>query len=151
MQSVFSEWLFTVKSAELWFHSAHHLTKGVGFAGDHVNLYGMIYTQLQTEFDGVAEKVLGLTGDETLLCPKHIIKGSLAILEKYPSTSNMSEYDIALTAHKLIMDYCLWENNFHAKLDEAGLLTIGTDDLLSTNASNHEKYAYLLQQRTKKQ
>tara|TARA_A100001015_G_C15016446_1_gene725776 strand:- start:1490 stop:1945 length:456 start_codon:yes stop_codon:yes gene_type:complete len=150
MQHIFSEWLFTVKSAELWFHSAHHLTKGVGFAGDHTNLYGLIYTELQAEFDAVAERVLGLTGDETLLCPKHIIQGALSILGKYPSTANMSAHDIALAGHKLIIDYCLWENNFHAKLDEAGLLTIGTDDLLSANASNHEKYAYLLQQRTKK-
>lgn len=150
MQEVFSEWLCTVKAAELWFHSAHHLTKGTGFSGDHVNLYGMIYTELQEEFDAVAERVLGLTNQEELLCPKHIISMALELLKKYPSPVNMSDIDIALTAHKLILDYCLWENNFHMHLDQSNMLTIGLDDLLSANASNHERYAYLLQQRGKR-
>ena len=151
MQNMFSEWICTAKAAELWFHSAHHLTKGTGFAGDHVNLYGMIYTQLQAEFDAVAERALGLTNDETLLCPKHILSGTSALLQHYPSTSNMSDHDIASAAYALVVDYCKWENNFHDRLDEAGMLTIGLDDLLSANASNHERYAYLLQQRLKKQ
>lgn len=150
MQEVFSEWLCMVKSAELWFHSAHHLTKGTGFSGDHVNLYGVIYTELQEEFDATAERVLGLTGKEELLCPKEVISSALLLLGQYPSPANLSDHDIAMAAHKFILDYCLWENNFHAHLDDAGLLTIGLDDLLSSNASRHEKYAYLLQQRTKR-
>jgi DNA-binding ferritin-like protein len=149
MQQVFSEWLCMVKTAELWFHSAHHLVKGAGFSGDHVGLYGMIYTELQEEFDAVAERVLGLTDKEELLCPKHITSTSIKLLEQYPSPANMSSLDIALAAHKLVLDYCIWENNFHTHLDDLGLLTIGLDDLLSGNASNHEKYAYLLQQRVK--
>lgn len=151
MQGVFSEWICTVKAIELWFHSAHHLTKGTGFSGDHVNLYGMIYTELQEEFDAVAERVLGLTGDEGLLCPKHVTAQALQLLNTYPSPVNMSDYDIALSAQQIIMGYCMWENNFHGVLDQQGLLTIGLDDLLSANASNHERYAYLLNQRVKKQ
>ena len=144
---VFSEWLCTVKATELWFHSAHHLTKGTGFAGDHVNLYGVIYTELQAEFDAVAERVLGLTGDEKLLCPKHIIKHAYMMLEQYDSPVNRCAEEIAQIAHNIILGYCMWENNFHHHMDESGLLTIGLDDLLSTNAGNHERYAYLLQQR----
>lgn len=151
MHGIFSEWIYTVKAVELWFHSAHHLTKGTGFSGDHTSLYGMIYTELQDEFDAVAERVLGLTGDEGLLCPKHIMAESLQLLNTYPSPSNMSDQDIAMAANQIILNYCLWENNFHAVLDQQGLLTIGLDDLLSGNASNHEKYAYLLGQRVKKQ
>ena len=151
MYSQFSEWIYMVKAAELWFHSAHHLTKGTGFSGDHVNLYGVIYTELQEEFDAVAERVLGLTNDEGLLCPKHTIAGASKILETYPSPVNMSDHDIAMAAHQIILNYCLWENNFHTLVDQQGLLTIGLDDLLSGNASNHERYVYLLQQRIKKQ
>ena len=150
MHGVFSEWVCTVKAIELWFHSAHHLTKGTGFSGDHVNLYGMIYTELQEEFDAVAERALGLTGDEGLLCPKHIMTQALQLLSTYPSPSNMSDHDIALAAQQIIIGYCMWENNFHDTLDQQGLLTIGLDDILSSNASRHEKYAYLLQQRTKR-
>jgi len=151
MHGIFSEWINMVKATEIWFHSAHHLTKGTGFSGDHTNLYGMIYTELQEEFDAVAERALGLTGDEGLLCPKHIMAEALQLLNTFPSPSNMSEHDIALAAQQIIHGYCVWENNFHASLDEQGLLTIGLDDLLSQNASQHERYAYLLNQRVKKQ
>lgn len=150
MQQVFSEWLCMIKTAELWFHSAHHLTKGTGFSGDHVNLYGMIYSELQEEFDAAAERVLGLTNQEELLCPQKIAFQALSKLKEYPSPSNMSDHDIVLTAHALILEYCLWENNFHSKLDDMGILTIGLDDLISSNAGTHERYAYLLQQRSKR-
>lgn len=151
MHGVFSEWICTVKAVELWFHAAHHLTKGTGFSGDHANLYGVIYTELQQEFDAVAERVLGLTGDEGLLCPKHVTAQALQLLNTYPSLANMSDHDIALSAKQIVLGYCLWENNFHSTLDQQGLLTLGLDDLLSANAGRHERYAYLLNQRTKKQ
>ena len=151
MLNQMSEWVYMAKATELWFHSAHHLTKGTGFSGDHVGLYGMIYTELQEEFDSVAERILGLTNDEMMICQKNIMSGASQLLNSYPSPSNMSDYDIALAAQQIIVNYCLWENNFHAILDEAGILTIGLDDLLSNNASNHERYVYLLQQRAKKQ
>jgi DNA-binding ferritin-like protein len=145
-----SEWICMVKAVEVWFQSAHHLTKGTGFAGDH-DTYGRIYSQIHGEFDDVAERVLGLTNQESFLCPKEILGKTQEILDAYPSPANMSDYDIAMTALSIITGYCVWENNFHSMMDEAGLLTIGLDDLLSNNASNHEKYVYLLQQRTKKQ
>ena len=30
----------SLRALQLWFHSAHVLAKGTGFAGDHVDLYG---------------------------------------------------------------------------------------------------------------
>ena len=32
-----------LRAAYIWFHSAHHTTRGVSFSGDHVNLYPKIY------------------------------------------------------------------------------------------------------------
>ena len=63
----------------------------------------------------------------------------------------MSDHDIALSAQQIVLGYCMWENNFHSTLDQQGLLTLGLDDLLSANAGRHERYAYLLNQRAKKQ
>jgi hypothetical protein len=149
MQDVFSEWLCMAKSVEIWFHSAHHLTKGTGFSGDHVNLYGMIYTELQEEFDAASERVLGITNNEKLLCPIQLTNLALEKLKQWPSTANLSGQDIGMAAHRIILEYSLWENNFHSHLDGLGLLTIGLDDMISSNASNHERYIYLLQQRSK--
>ena len=41
----------SLRALQLWFHSAHILAKGTGFAGDHVNLYGRIYSELTEEID----------------------------------------------------------------------------------------------------
>ena len=43
------------KGLHTWFHAAHQVTKGVGFAGDHVNLYGEIYNGISEDFDKLVE------------------------------------------------------------------------------------------------
>ena len=42
----------------MWFHAAHHVTKGKGFAGDHELLYGRIYESASKDFDVIVEKFL---------------------------------------------------------------------------------------------
>ena len=42
----------SLRAIQLWFHSAHILAKGTGFAGDHVNLYGRIYDEVTEEIVG---------------------------------------------------------------------------------------------------
>ena len=46
------------KANQMWFHSAHHVTKGKGFAGDHELLYGKIYQTLTEDLDALIETSL---------------------------------------------------------------------------------------------
>ena len=46
LSGLLAEYLGCVRALGLWFHGAHQLTKGSGFAGDHVDLYGKIYEEL---------------------------------------------------------------------------------------------------------
>ena len=54
------------KALQSWFHSAHQVTKGVGFAGDHVNLYGEIYNGIIEDFDKLVEKSIIIAYRESL-------------------------------------------------------------------------------------
>ena len=57
------------KATQMWFHAAHHLSKGKSFAGDHVLLYGKIYETLTNDLDAIIEKAISFTDRETVACP----------------------------------------------------------------------------------
>ena len=56
MQDLVISYIGFTKSVLTWFHAAHHVTKGTGFAGDHVSLYGEIYQEIIDLFDELVEK-----------------------------------------------------------------------------------------------
>ena len=58
MQDEVIKYIGCTKALLTWFHAAHHVTKGPGFAGDHVNLYGEIYNNIVEDFDALVEKII---------------------------------------------------------------------------------------------
>ncbi len=144
-----SKFLGAFRGMHIWFHSAHVMTKGTGFAGDHVLLYGKIYEEITDQLDGAMEKVLGLTDDESLLCPKEMIKSTQMALELYDSPSNSSAHNIALTALQIVENFLtVIEIAYHIKKHH-GMMTLGLEDFMASLANTHEGYAYLLKQRVK--
>lgn len=146
---ILSGYIGMIRAMQLWFQSAHNLTKGPGFAGDHVNLYGKIYTDLQDEYDAAVEKAIGITGDEGIGCPKHVTSVALGILGRYPSPAGMSSLDIAKAASGMVNDYIDTITDLFYTLEEMGSLPLGLNDFLAASANTHESYAYLLSQRIK--
>ncbi len=147
--SVLSDYLGSLRATQLWFHAAHNLTKGTGFAGDHVNLYGEIYLQLQEDFDVAVEKAIGLTQDESIGCPIRITGDALAILQQVPSPSNMSADDIAMSALALIQNHIRILTEIFSSLESSGSLPLGLNDFLAASANRYDTYVYLLAQRIK--
>ena len=144
-----SDWISMHKSYVMWFHAAHHLTKGTGFAGDHSNLYGVIYSETEEIFDDVVERVLGLTNDESLACPSHIALGVVSKLQKYPSPSNQPALSIAAAALELNGEYIKYLENLVETCKLNKVMTLGTEDFVAGLCNTLEKYTYLLQQRVK--
>lgn len=132
-----------------WFHSAHLLSKGAGFAGDHVNLYGKIYQEAFEQYDGIIERAIGLTNNEDCACPSRIAMAVLGILQKYPSPANMPSLNIVTTALQLNKEYCRFLNDLVVDCKSSGQITIGTEDLIAGTCNVVEGYTYLLQQRVK--
>ena len=145
----YADWIFSHKAYVMWFHAAHHLTKGDGFASDHVNLYGKIYADMAETFDGVVERVLGLTNDETMACPSHIAIGATSKLQALGPLSNQPAIAIAAAALDANKMYLKYLGDMVSNLKQTDSISIGTEDFVAGICNQLEEYNYLLQQRIK--
>lgn len=141
--------LACLRCANVWFHAAHQLTKGVGFAGDHVNIYGEIYDALVDDYDGAAEKAIGLTENESVACPHAVMASALQKMQKYNTPAGAPASVIAGTALQIMRDLNEHVEQVFENLESEGLLALGLNDFLASAANDYTKYIYLLQQRTK--
>ena len=148
MEQIFRQWIGMHRAMIAWFHAAHHVTKGTGFGGDHVNIYGRIYTELEEDFDEIVEKGLGLTGDETLADPISILSMAAGQLSQYPPPSNQDAEYIASNALEVAKAYIAFIESIYVQFEASGM-TLGLDDQLQGFANKYETYVYLLQQRTR--
>tara|TARA_Y100001938_G_C8088472_1_gene433553 strand:+ start:1949 stop:2410 length:462 start_codon:yes stop_codon:yes gene_type:complete len=149
MEQIFRQWIGMHRAMIAWYHAAHHVTKGTGFGGDHVNIYGRIYTELEEDFDEIVEKGLGLTGDETLADPVSILSGAANQLARYPQPPNQSAEQIACSAFELSKNYVDFLDQIYHQFEACGGMSLGLDDQLQGFANKYETYVYLLQQRTR--
>ena len=148
MEHIFRQWIGMHRAMIAWFHAAHHVTKGTGFGGDHVNLYGEIYTKLDEDLDGIIEKGIGLTGDETLADHVSSLSLSATLLSQQPASANQDAETIANNAFEVIKYYVTSIESTYAQFEAAGM-SLGLDDLLQGLANQYETYVYLLQQRSR--
>lgn len=143
-------YLAHLKACVLWFHAAHHVTKGPGFLSDHVNLYGEIYPKLDDHFDELIEKSIALSGEESIACPAKLSLFSSHFLnEKYKSPVNLSSHEIIEIGIEVVANLINSVSDIYKVFEGAGMLTLGLDDALSSQAGEYEKYLYFLGQRFK--
>ena len=148
MQQIFRQWIGMHRAMIAWYHAAHHVTKGTGFGGDHVNIYGEIYTQLDEDLDMIVEKGIGLTGDETLADPVSSLSLAATMLAQYPMAANQDAEMIACSAFEISKKYITFLEGIYSQFDACGM-SLGLDDLLQGLANQYETYVYLLQQRSR--
>ena len=148
MQQIFRQWIGMHRAMIAWYHAAHHVTKGTGFGGDHVNIYGEIYTQLDEDLDMIVEKGIGLTGDETLADPVSSLSLAATKLAQYPAAANQDAETIASHAFALSKEYISFIESIYSQFETCGM-SLGLDDLLQGLANQYETYVYLLQQRSR--
>ena len=139
----------SLRALQLWFHSAHILAKGAGFAGDHVDLYGRIYNEITEEIDTAIEKAVGITSNEVMGCPRVITYKALEVLMDYPVPTSAAPLKIGLSALALVKSYIAFVEQMFSDLEKADELSLGLNDFLAQSANTFEGYAYLLQQRVK--
>ena len=138
-----------LRSLHIWFHAAHHVTRGTGFAGDHAQLYGTIYLGFQAEVDPAVEKAIGLTGSEHAACPKMHVEIASDIMAEYPAPHELDAADIASVGCDMIKEYLGFLEEAYDVLEAEGHMTLGLDDQLGAASNSAETYLYLLMQRSK--
>jgi DNA-binding ferritin-like protein len=146
---IMSELACTVRALQLWFHGAHHVSKGTAFIGDHVNLYGAIYEKLGDELDTIVEKAIGIGEDESVACPTILTSKALELLLQYPSPAGLKSLALVSCAKTLMKGYLRFLEHVSEELEASSELTLGLDDFLAASANGHETFVYLLGQREK--
>jgi DNA-binding ferritin-like protein len=137
------------RAAHLWFHGAHNVARGTGFAGDHVLLYGEIYQAFQNDIDAIIEKAIGLTEDESMACPISITEGAITIMREYATPSSLDALGIAAMGERLISDFLGFSTDMFHILEDSDELSLGLNDFIMAHANKYETYVYLLRQRIK--
>ena len=138
------------KALQTWFHAAHHVTKGVGFAGDHVSLYGEIYDGTTKDIDKLIEKSIIIADSEEVACPIIITEVASKVLEKYESPAGKNSDIIAVCGLDFMRNHVSNIENLYSILKQQNALSLGMDDYLSAAANQYEGYIYLLTQRVKR-
>jgi hypothetical protein len=141
-------WLGSIVCCRDWFHGAHFVTKGPTFGGDHVNVFGRIYSDIESSFDSDVEKAVGVTGDINVACPQKLSEFAIASMQRYPSPCTLSADDLATTGLTLVKDHIALVEKLFKKLEATNGLTLGLNDHLSGQANDYETFVYLLQQRS---
>ena len=143
MDNLFINFLGALKSVKIWFHSAHVLAKGPGFAGDHIHIYGEIYSTASDQYDAGVEKIVGLTNNESFACPVQSTSLALQSLQAYPTPVDQNDLFIASIGYQIVRDFIIHVEQMNAELEKQGALTLGLSDYLSSLANQYENYYYL--------
>ena len=146
---IMSAYIGFVRAYHLWMHGAHNVTKGPGFAGDHVELYGKIYLEVQESIDGIIEKGVGVYQNEGIACPMRIMDDVTLIFSSWESPSGLDAERMADLALEYTKELVVIGDGTASILDEMGVLTYGMDNMFGGLVDTHENYVYLLQQRAK--
>lgn len=135
----------TVKAVEFWFQAAHHAVAGVSFVGDHA-LLGDVYTKANAEFDALVERAVGLSGIRAVAEPLALLSAAARKLQEWPSPVDVTDTLMvaAMQVNQAAIDAC---DGAAATIEQSGLLSRGTDNMLAQMSDTHEGFAYKLGQR----
>jgi len=132
--------------------TAHWQTRGHAYYGDHL-LFERLYNDSQEGIDGLAERLVGLTGDPSKVCLCDQVHSMHTILETWKQRFGHkgAPEPNALVALSLNAETMLIKalTTIKKHIEASGALTEGLDDLLQGIASKHEEFVYLLTQRSR--
>lgn len=146
---ILSAYIGFLRAYHLWTHGAHNVVKGPSFAGDHIDLYGKIYSEVQDHIDIVIEKGVGVYQDESIACPMTIVEDASLILGAWESPAGQTSERIASLSLEYTKQLVKIGEGTAQVLEEMESLTYGMDNMMAGLVDTHENYVYLLQQRTK--
>lgn len=136
------ELLSLLRAMYLYAHNCHHLVKGGSFFTDH-NFFKDTYSALQGDYDDVAERIVGLYGEEPLQLQRILGRAS-SIIADAPSVGVESnkvyfQYQLGLEDKLCNIVYEILEKS----------VTAGTEQLITEICNKAESRKYFIKQRLK--
>lgn len=137
------ELLIHLRAMQMFSHSAHHLVSRIVFHSDH-EFFGGLYSELSGDYDSVAERLIGLSGEEQMELSSILI-GVATKLKGCPSigvreNSEFYRYQLALEDQL---------NALISNLIKLGV-SVGTEQMIGDIADRSESRKYKIKQRIKK-
>lgn len=133
--------LVQLRSMQLYYHNCHNLVKGKSFFADH-EAFNEFYTQLDGQYDSVAERAVGLYNeslDLNIILPA-INMNLQIVLKEYNNSEDMHTGGVLL--EKELLKIC-------SLVEKHPMATGGTKELVAGIADNAEVRLYKLNQRLK--
>ena len=131
--------LAILRAQEMSYQTSHWQSSGRSYYGNHL-LFQRLYESVGAEIDGIAEKMVGYLGAESVnLAPQAVKVATFAFgwaKIDCPFHRGLSSEEQLQVATKAAYD----------SIKEVGAMTLGLDDFLMAMANAHETNAYLLQQ-----
>lgn len=132
--------LSSIHALEENYESAHWLSKGESSYGDHL-LFERLYGNVQEEVDSLAERLIGLHGNEAYTPGPHMRRVS-KFISKWDRIDCL--FRRSIYAEKTVLN--LLESSYD-KISHMDQMTLGLDDLIMSISSQHETHMYLLKQK----
>lgn len=136
------ELLYLLRAMQIYSQSAHHLVKGTPFHSDH-SFFGDVYSGLAGDFDDVAERIVGLYGEEHLNL-QNMLQSVMGKLSDAPSTG--------VPENKVFYEYQLkLEDKLKGLVKQiiASGVSPGVEQLIGDIANKSEMRSYKIKQRMK--
>jgi hypothetical protein len=136
------ELLYLLRAMQLYAHSAHHLVKGNSFFSDH-EFFSEVYSELEDEYDAVAERIIGLFGEQHLKL-QDVLQNSFNKIADAPS--------IGIPDNKLFFEYQFGLEHRLCDLIQQVLkagVSAGIEQLIGEFCNKSEMRQYKIKQRLK--
>ena len=138
--------LTTLRTMYSHYQNLHWESKGDSFYSDHL-LFQRLYETVQKEVDGLAEKILGLTGDTRWVCLRHTLQHGYDTAQIWYEVAGEYGASRALLSETYLLEQI---DYIKAVLEKEDSMTYGLDDFLGSVSSQHEEHIYLLRRRMTK-
>jgi DNA-binding ferritin-like protein len=131
--------LAILRAQEMSYQTSHWQASGLSYYGNHL-LFQRLYESVGAEIDGIAEKMVGYLGSESVnLAPQAVKVATVAVgwaKIECPFHRGLASEKQLQAAIKAAYD----------GIKEAKAMTLGLDDFLMAMSNAHDTNAYLLQQ-----
>jgi DNA-binding ferritin-like protein len=132
-----------LRAMQLFTHHAHNLVSRAVFFQDH-DFFGEVYPQLESDYDSVIERVIGLQG-EGQLALQQLLQAVVAKIASAPS--------VGVKENKVFFEYLLQQEQELCKLIEEICkmpgVSQGTIQTIATIGEKSEIRQYKIKQRVK--
>ena len=136
------ELMYLLRAMQIYSQSAHHLVKGTPFHSDHA-FFGDVYNAVAGDFDDVAERIIGLYGEEHLDL-QNVMQAVTMKLSDAPS--------VGVSDNKVFYEYQLrMEDKLKGLVKQiiASGVSPGLEQLIGDIANKSEMRSYKIKQRMK--